>query len=218
MDSTELTLAQVTLRHRLNDIPTNLKPHIKMGFSLLARIDQEKRLEIQDYVIDNFAGRNSYDLDEAKKISGYDGKVIGDLISAITLAVGAVLDLDVQKEDFFKFAPDSIISEEDKDVVEELIDKAISCRDDLKSSVDKSTIASAVVPSFEYIDCEVDVRFKFNSDLKIEDSAAVAICYIKTDYKKDVFFQIEQKGLEKLINELTNQLRKLEILNSKTWG
>jgi len=206
------------LRHRLHDVPANIIPHIRMGFSLFSKLDGEKRENVQTYVIENFAGKGSYDLEEAKKVSGLDGKIVGDLISSITLAVGAIFDIQVSKEDFFRFASQDLLPDEYRDSVGTLIDHTVACRDTLKLSVDKSRIASAVIPAFRHIDCEVDLRFKFDDSRNISDSAAVTLCYIKTDHDKDIFFQLEQRDLEKLISDLQSSLENLKIINSKKWS
>lgn len=76
MDTNDLSLAQITLRHRLHDVPANIIPHIRMGFSLFSKLDGEKRENVQTYVIENFAGKGSYDLEEAKKSAAWTEKLL----------------------------------------------------------------------------------------------------------------------------------------------
>ncbi len=204
-----------TLRHRLEDIPQNVTPHIKLGFELLAGLDDEKRRNVVNYVLENFAGKAPYRLADVAKHSGLDRKIAGDLISALSLTVGAIYDLDVTTDDFFRFVSDEIVPGNCSAAVREALEIIQDKKAELSKEVESLRLGNTVLPSFRTIEGEVDVRYDFDDLNEISGQAITAVVYINTDYKKDLFFQVDKKNLKDIIEKLKSLMVRIEVLENK---
>ena len=176
-----LSLAQNTLKHRFEDFPDSAVSHVEMGLSLLEQLDQQKVDSIFSYVLQNFARRSSYELDEAARISGIQRSLVADLLTAVTLVIGSIFDLDVTKDDFFKFAPKPFQKPSVRSLIDNLLDQALAKKGQLKTEVEESKLASEVLPSFQHAHCAIDVRLKFDESDSVTAEVPVSVIYISTD-------------------------------------
>jgi hypothetical protein len=198
----EPTVAQRTLEHRLADLPESAFSHIKMGYVLLKKLDQDKLTAVVEYVASNFSKRSRYDPDMAAKLSGVDKNIVGDLLSAVALTVGSVFDIDVSKEDFFNYAPKGLILDEVKPVVGEIIDAALERKESLNQDFEQAKSANAVLPSYRFIEHAIDVRLNFAADGSIVRKVPLAVFYLATDSEDQVWFQTSEADLDDLISKL----------------
>lgn len=212
-NTAETSMDQRTLRHRLEDIPENIIPHVRLGFELLSKISDDRQSKILDYVLYNFAGKGAYDGAMAAKISGLDRKLVGDLLSSISLMVGAVYDINVSTQAFLEVAKEKLLPEDAYEAVSRALDQILENKVKIASEVAKQDIANSVLPSFVRFECELDNRYKFDDDDNIIETATTAVVYIKTDYKKDLFFQIDKKNIEHIVGDLQKILRRMEKLD-----
>lgn len=206
------TVAQSTLRHRLNDIPSSVLPHVRMGFSLLSRIPPERQDKLFSYAIEDFTSNSSYDGAKVAELSGVDRNVCGDLISAIALTISAVIDLDVDKGDFFLSAPAGLLDESVGAPLNRLLDRIFESKDSLRRRSEYSRISNAVLPSYKYIDIAIDLRCKFDGEDKIIERVPVCIAYINTDSDQRLWLQFGRQELRSLIDDLSRAEKRLGSL------
>jgi hypothetical protein len=209
LTSSELSVAQHTLQHRLTDIPESTSSHIKVGFALLPKLSADQLRGIVSYVISNLSKRTRYDPDVAAEISGVDKQIVGDMLSAIALTVGAVFDIEVSKEDFFRLAPAGLIDDQSVPFVELILGEAIDQRDQIKADFERSKVANAILPSFRSIELSVDIRLKFDDDDNIIDKVPLALFYIATDLDDEIVFQASSADIEDLIKKLESAKHKI---------
>lgn len=195
----DLTVAQHTLQHRLNDIPESTSTHVKMGFTLLPKLTSTQLEEVVSYVISNMSKQTRYEPEVASVMSGVDKNIVGDLLSAVAITVGAVFDIDVSKEDFFSFAPEGLIDAHVRPYVEQVLSHTIAQRDEIKSDIERSKLANAILPSFRFIDSNIDIRIKFDDEGNICDKVPLAIFHIATDIDEDIIFQASPSDIDELI-------------------
>ena len=216
MTGSNLTLDQESLQHRLMDVPPGVRPHIRMGFHLLSRIEPERRSALTQYIIQTLIESREIESSHAQKVSGLNDHTIGDTLTAITFAIASIIDLDVSKDDFLSFVPDEILDPVDRPAAEQVLASVPSRREELKSAMDTSSLARTVLPSYRRISIQTDMRVKFADDGSIAGTAPVAICFLTTDIEaEELFFQAELDDIERLIKSLgvvKENLRRLKGL------
>jgi hypothetical protein len=208
-----LTLAQSSLRHRLQDIPESTRGHLRMGFSLLPSLNEQQQQALFEYILEELSSRAFYDIGKAAEISGCDPKVCGDLVSALAMTVSSVIDLDVKEDDFFRFVPEELITEDSKPAISKLLGMVFSSQEGLRRESESSKLANSVLPSLRYADIALDIRLDFGRDDVIKNKVPVALVYVATDSKQEIWFQLGRKELETFIADLTLVKRRMEIID-----
>jgi hypothetical protein len=212
------TVAQRTLQHRLADLPSSAFPHVRIGYTLLGSLNEQKLEAVVDYVAATFSKRSRHDPEVAAELSGIDQHIVGDLLSAVALTVGSVYDIDVSKEDFFDAAPDGLIDNNVQNIVGRIIDIALSRKQSLKSDFDKSKVSNSVLPSFRYIEYAIDVRLSFSANGTITDKVPVAVFYLDTDSTEEIWFQASLPDLDELVQKLTTARERLKSASAAMGG
>lgn len=209
-----LSSDQRALRNRLEDMPENVRPHIRVGFENLTHLDGEKRIKLFRHIMSEFSSRASYDIDRVAEIAGCERRSCGDIISATAMTISSIIDLDVEKQDFLKFLPSDVYSEDQIVVIDELLEIVFSSRSQIKEEAEKSRVANSVLPSFAHADMAIDLRFKFNSKDEVEARVPVLIAYLATDSRgDDLWVQFGEKELDGFISELQRMRRRMESVS-----
>lgn len=198
----DLSLAQETLKHRLEGLSDKIKAHIIMGFHLLSRSDQQNRSNLLQHLLDTTERGDNLDRDRVIEITGLDNHTVSDVLSAIAMVIGMTVDTSISEEDFILFGNNIVFNDEDKDIAREVVSSVISRRSALNDGMKRSDLANSVLPSFQSLIAEVDLRIRFEGDEDTPTGAvAVAVCNLKTDCTDDIWFQIDIKGVKELIKQ-----------------
>lgn len=214
MAAPELSLDQTSLQHRLNDLPADIRPHIKMGFGLLTRIGKMRREKLRDYIISSMAESKEIESAVAEEISQLNGHTIGDVLTASTFAIASTLDLDVSDEDFVRFSPDDLLNPEDSEAVRDILQGLNSRRAELKSAFDASSLARSILPSVRGFSLQLDLRVKFDeASNEITTIVPVAICRLHTDTEEaNFYFQADADDIDRLIKSLEKARERMDQL------
>jgi hypothetical protein len=183
---------------------------VRAGFGLLPKLNSQQLTDIVDYVISNISKRTRYDPDVAAGISGIDKAMVGDLLSAVALTVGAVFDIEATTDDFFKVAPSGLVPDQSVAIVRIILDRAIAQRLQIKADIETSRLANAILPSFRSIDYNVDVRLDFDEDDNIKNRVPLVIFYIGTDLEEEITFQASASDIDELMRAIEAAKRRME--------
>ena len=189
-----------------------MQPHLKLGFSLISKASPEARQEFTRYVATSFGARGSIDPDRAIAIIGLDKNTIPDALSAVTVLVSAVLDIDVDTSDVISVGTGVLFDDDEIDVVTEITDYALSCKDTINSSAELGRLGNAVLPTFVGISGEIDVRMKFDDSNRVTAHTAVAVINVRNDSTDDVWFQANIHHIKSMIKLLTKIEARIESI------
>jgi hypothetical protein len=109
------------LQHRIDDVPQGVLPHIRMGFNLLSKAAPEVRGRFIEFAIQKMLQRESVNSEEAAPILNVSPSIVGDALAAVSLPVGATVDLDVTTEDFIQHARGKLFDVADSPAAEEVV-------------------------------------------------------------------------------------------------
>lgn len=209
-----LTLDQESLRHRLNELPADVRPHVKRGFRLLTRIGSNRRARLRDYIVTSMASSQDIETKRAEEISELNAHTVGDVLTASTFAIAATLDLDVSQEDFVRFAPRDILLEEDVQSVHDILTGIGNHREQLKRALEISSLANSVLPTIRGLSLQIDLRVQFDGDSSlIGNTVPLAICCLLTDVDEDdLYFQADIEDVEKMIKKLEEAQSRMKLL------
>jgi hypothetical protein len=202
MIGNQLTLDQESLRHRVSDVPSGIRSHVKMGFHLLGRLPQESVVDLRDYVIDSMSSSREIDAKHAEKLAGLNEHTISDVLTALTFTVASVVGLDVSLDDFKRFIPSEVIDADDVSVCDVILDGLRDKREGLRSALETSALARSALPSFQELTLEVDLRIRMDDENTVLQSVPVAVGYISTDCTEDVFFQASFDDIDRMVRKL----------------
>lgn len=204
-----LSLDQQTLRHRLLEVPSSIKPHVKMGFELLSQLSSEVVIAIAEYVASSMKNSRKFQRKEGVALTGLNDNTISDVFTAISFIGVTIVDLEVTADDLVNCAPADLIDSENKALAAQVANVFIADRSAVRAGQEASALARAVLPIFRGIDIEVDLRFAFDDDGQIKSHVPVAVAHIDTDNSKDAFFMQLGSG------EIRNLIEKLEKAESR---
>lgn len=76
MEPPNLTLDEETLRHRLEELPDFIVPHVRMGFHLLTRVPPERRSPVVKWLVEQLAAGANVDSQSAAKDLGLNRNTV----------------------------------------------------------------------------------------------------------------------------------------------
>jgi hypothetical protein len=191
-----------TLRHRIDDIPEEVRPHIRMGFRLLSQAGEEKRREFIQSVLSKMLRRESLDSKQAADILGVTPQIIGDVLAAVSIPVGATMDISVKEDEFLEFARGKLFDDSDAEVAREVTETVMRQKEQIRGALDESALANAVLPSFRSIAAEVDLRLKFDDDGGVAANVPIAVLVLDTDTQDPLSFQATRNDVARMIDKL----------------
>lgn len=206
------------LLERLDRLPEDLQPRLRMGFRKLSALDANKRTQLANEVLLRMGEGYSPHLGEIAIAMGVDRTEVGDAIVAATLLFGLLFDLNMATKEFLDITESKLFSESDRVVVSELVGFANQNKTVLKNSVTEGAIARSVLPSFSRFEVELDVRIKFDGD-KFERSVPVAVAFIDTDSENQrLWFQLQRSDMRRIISRLQEVERQMDLAQNLNLG
>lgn len=202
MATTSETMELDTLKHRIDDIPEEVRPHIRMGFRVLAQAGEGKRREFIGSVLTKMLKRETMDSKEAASLLGVAPQMIGDVLAAVSIPVGATMDLSVKEDEFIEVARGKLFDEAHVDVAREVAQTVIRQKEEIRGALDESALANAVLPSFRHLAVEVDLRLKFDDNGKLAATVPIAVLYLDTDTEDPLSFQASRSDVQRMIDRL----------------
>lgn len=210
MNQLSASLDQQALEHRLEEVPEGILPHIRMGYRLLAQASPEQRQRFLSAMLEAVESRRSIDVAGVSDLLGLTDKIAGDALAAVSLSMGAVVDLDVNEDDFVRYGLGTIFDETEASIAREIVSGVIQRRERLRSAVDSSSLANAVLPVFQNLSYQIDIRLSFDKEGAVSRSVPVAVMYISTDCDPDLWLQATKDDIQRLIERLQKASSELE--------
>lgn len=213
--SANMSLAQETLKHRLEALPEKMRPHIRMGFHLLSRATPEQRSKFLEYILDITENGENLDRDQAIKLTGLDSHTISDVLSTVAMVIGTTVDTDIDADDFVTFGKEVVFDQVDSDAAYELAEYVINRRAALNLGMKNSALSNSILPSFVSLAVEVDMRIRFDDDSDVPSGGvALAVCNLRTDCTDDIWFQLDLNDVKELIHKLEILEKQLKVADS----
>ena len=190
------------LDHRIGQLPDHVRYHAKNGFKILGAITNR---QLDDFLRAYFSAAEAggvLDSETVDRILELDERHSSDAVLAISLAMGAVTDLSVSPDDFLDVGRDKVFDSADQKIVKRLLIELIERRAALRETLERSSIAEAILPSYQTSTVEIDLRLRFDDEENVTGGAAVAIIGIKTDIEDSFYFQLGPDELRRFIKRL----------------
>lgn len=213
MTDGELSLDQETLKHRLTDLPEHIIKHIHNGFHLISRGSEDQRQRFFNHVMSSMETRSDIDKKEASKLIGLNEKTISDAVAAVMVVTGSIVDLSVDKNDFFTLGGEKLFADDHKPVAEQLLDQILLSKDSIKDGMKEGALANAVLPSFRALSLEIDLRVGFSEDGELEGQAPLAVALLSLDCGDDTWFQLTHDEIDRIIEKLQRVSSNLKQLS-----
>jgi hypothetical protein len=205
-DATDLEI----LRHRVQELPDHITYHSKRGFSILHDVDKDVFHNFLEVYLQSIERGELVDGALAQDKLKIDKRLVSDAVLATSLATSAVADLQISADSFIDLATGKIFAPEHSEIARYVVSEALGRREGLKAAIQRSSLTNAVLPAFQALSAEIDLRVRFNDDMSILDSAPVAILGLRKDVGEDTFFQMDRDDVNRIVKQMTDLLSKLD--------
>ncbi|MFI4933749.1 MAG: hypothetical protein ACHP7N_03955 [Caulobacterales bacterium] len=199
-----------TLAARLSDVPERILPRVRRGFQIASELNPEVRRQCVHDILSRLASQSRPEPSDIGGKVGLSASDAGDLLLAVSLTFGAMIDISASPDDFIQEAS-TLYDESGKAAVSEISIAVSTRRDELKESMDNSSLANSVLPSLVQFDLDIDIRVKFENN-KVINSAPVAVVFIGSDREgQDICLQLSKTDIDMLVDRLTKASGEMDL-------
>jgi hypothetical protein len=186
------------------------------GFVGLVALPADRYHHLLSVVTESVGGRAGARPDEVANTLGVDIERVGSLLSAGSLVVVTLGLRDSAATEFVQaLAATGLASPADAEKLLPFCELVVSQRVGVRQLLTRSQLGAVVLPVLTDFDATVDIRLGFE-DGQIAAALPVAVVHMDTDSTgQEVWFQINQRQLERLIKTLNNALK--EIQEAERW-
>jgi hypothetical protein len=202
------------LSSRIDELPDQFKVKVRSGYKVSSLLSQDARVDIFQRVIDSVGESANLDSTEISKEFGILDAQARDLTLAISISVALLLDNSASESEFVELAENTLVESADLESAKVLYREISIHKVELQDRIANSTLASSVLPIIRSVDIEIDLRLKFEHDVIVR-AVPVAILHLDTDSSEEIWLQLKQSDVRKLIETLTTVEEQLKVAASK---
>lgn len=192
------------------DIPAHVKSYLKGGFDILAKVSEAHLGELVKTVSESF--RSHYAISPVQLASqlNLSTEQASALLAATSLLAMALSSREEPVEEVVQAAIQAGLLENSHKDAALRFSSSITDRQALKQALDRSRVSSEILPSLIDFETTVDMRLSFDKN-EIKFAVPVALVHLDTDANnQEVWFQLNKKEVERMINDLQSTLRRME--------
>lgn len=202
--------SSIPLIEVFGEMPVGFKTFVREGFSLLARVPQEAFPRLRDLAL-AFA-ESPLQIDE-QGIASQLHLPASDIPRIITAASFLVALVGVRTEEpaqvLDALIQAGVLTEDWRPGTLRFYSYLLPEQARVQQSRKLSSLASQGLPSLTSFDTTIDVRLGFR-EKAVADSVPVIIVHIDTDSEPEIWFQMQRKDLEKLVDKLNETLSRVK--------
>lgn len=215
------------LKDVLSDLPSGFKTFLKSGFSIVAGLSSKEKITDVVYVVLEEENPGRITRSVAKEISARLGISTDDVSPLFATATFCITIFTQQKtltaEEFIAAAEEiGIINKKDRDALYPFVDFVAESRSVAADVTDKNQLAAKLLPSLTRFSTTIDIRPSFGGDevdKGVKFSVPVVLARIDTDDSENAFwFQMSKKQLHRLVMDLQEAFRRVEIAEKWSAG
>jgi len=207
----EVPLAAGVLSDFFADMPREVRTFLRKGFAALAKIPPDRFPEILKVVVERLPQR--YPAAEAglAKTLGIPTEEAKPLLAAAAVFASLISSGEVEVDDLVGQAKTAeVINGNDIDGALQFSRVAASNRAAIQGAMERSGIASAVLPSLSEFETTVDLRLGFEKG-RVCSSIPLAIVHVDTDAEgQKLWLQLTKGEVERIVEDLQGVIRQME--------
>jgi hypothetical protein len=202
--------ASIAVHEAFADMPPSLKAYVKEGFVVLSRIPASHIPTLANLAVEAVQTPYKTDVEELAKRFELSEDEAGTLLSAISFLTVFVSGRKDKTEDVIAAAVDAkLISEGSRQAALAFGQAVAAQREALRQSLDRSKLATRVLPSLAEFETALDLRFGLAKG-RIDLAVPVVIAHLDTDAEgTEMWFQMQKADVEKLVQDLQQLLKEL---------
>ena len=195
--------ARGTLTDSFSSMPTGVRTFLREGFSILARIPEDKLEDVIAIVLESIAHGSV--VAERQVASKFDlsKEDVRPLLTASSLIASIVSRGDDTADSLTKeLVKANALDAKSEPTVLRFANALVSRRPSIRSLMERSQLASEVLPSLMSFDTTVDVRVGFEKG-RVAQLLPVGLVHIETDAEgQELWMQLTRTQLQRLIDDL----------------
>lgn len=205
------------LSEMFSGIPSEAKDHLRLGFSILAKLPDQQYDNLISILGGNLVSGATKKDDQNASQLGISPQEVNPLLAAAMFASFTLATQEVTAEEFVKEATEAdVIRGEDTEAALEFSTAVIKARPALKQALDQSRASAEGLPSLTNFEMTVDIRLGFESN-GIAFGLPIILVHIDTDsYEQEIWFQITKGQLERMIEDQQDTLKRVK--NAEKWA
>jgi hypothetical protein len=110
--------------------------------------------------------------------------------------------LSVSVDEFLETGRGKVFDVADEAIVSKLANAVVDKRTSLREAIERSSLANAILPTYQSSALEIDLRLRFDDQEKVVGGAPVAILGLRTDIEDDFYCQMSLADVRRLLKRL----------------
>lgn len=197
--------------HLLSDMPDEARKTFQRGYSVLAKLSAEKQQKVLSASLQALEGHGvpmaSKELQQELGLDEPEAEMVVGAAMLLASGVAAQASRKVAEDVLAEIAKAQLIEAEDMPRIEPLYSSLKSRAHELESRVERSQLASQILPAFRWTRTVVDVRVE-SGEKRL--AVVVGLVHIHTDSRDDSLdFQVTPHLLDSLIKDLEELRREM---------
>ena len=194
------------------ELPPDAKLQIKSGLRVIARMPVDHLAKLVESV-KKAAGIKRPPFDKYAAIFNISMEEAVEVLSSAMLSATLISTNEISAEEFGQRAvDDQFIEAGDKAAISRFAQAMLEQDVPLRDRLERSRIATQLLPSFVSLDAIIDVRLRFKKG-QVQTAVPVAVLRLSTDDSiedEETIFQATPEGLEEIIEQLQNARGQLQ--------
>ena len=184
------------------DLPPAFQARIKNGFSVLAEMSSDHLVDLVE-VAKKSIGVRQPPFEKYASTFNLPLEDVVALISAAVLAASLLSTRTISAEEFALAAVEEQVAEEvQKDAIFKFAQIVLNQAEPFIDTLERSRIASQILPSFASLDATIDVRLRFEEG-QVRAAVPVVVLSLSTDKDdEEIVFQTTREGIDQIIEQL----------------
>jgi hypothetical protein len=199
------------LEEAFAEMPEGVKSFLREGFAVFSRLPEKSFTDVLAVVLDSIQSGSGVGENELASRLGLGREDARVLLASMTLLSTIIATREETAEQLVRLAANSKLIESNYvDSAITFFRAVVADRSSVKRSMERSSVASEVLPSLLDFETTVDLRLEFERG-RVNESLPIALVHLDTDAQGgEVWLQLNKMQVEKIIKDLQETLRKME--------
>lgn len=206
------TVPMTPLEAAIDDLPASVRASLAAAYEIAASLDQRRWSDaVRTFVREVTANGGNFDADNLSKSLQIPQRDARKIASGLSATVALLTDTEGTVREFLSAATRRAgLLPSANGAAEIAADIVLSEKGTLEAVLSRRRLAASVLPSLDYLEIAVDLRFKFDGN-QLNDAVPVAIIRVDTDtFNQQLWVQLDLDDVNNAIKKLNDAKEQME--------
>lgn len=210
MLTSEATSAELSTE--IAEIPKSLQTAVRNGYQIAARLSHDEREKAADAVLQQaLTGSGNLNDEQLIRDLHLSDNDASRLLLALAVTMALVTQSEVSPAEFGTAGRDHLFDPSEEPIAVQIASKFSPNRSALETSVARSQLANAVLPSLRQLSITMDLRIRFREDSTVENYVPLVLMRLDTDIDtQSVLVQLTRSDIDMIIDKLADAKKEMD--------